>query len=252
MESEFMALAATGKEVEWLKNFLLEIPLWSKPITLISIHCDSVATLAKAYSQMYNGKSRHLGVRHSMIRPKHMYLHIIPRMCLEAAEKEDEVFTSQCNSVVRRLILAASVYNIWQERNGRIFKDVKRSSEEVFKCVVEVVKNRLIGLTLKDSSAVKNVENKWMISCKIDNKLFGIECHERWDIFVEALFHIKEGNVASPGNVVMKLWYGENKGEHFADMVLSEECLEHHISMSSEKFNGIRDVPFSVVSEILI
>ncbi|GJS99435.1 zinc finger, CCHC-type containing protein [Tanacetum coccineum] len=27
-----------------------------------------VATLAKAYSQMYNGKSRHLGVRHSMIR----------------------------------------------------------------------------------------------------------------------------------------------------------------------------------------
>nr|GEX58289.1 zinc finger, CCHC-type [Tanacetum cinerariifolium] len=28
---------------------------------------SSVATLAKAYSQMYNGKSRHLGVRHSMI-----------------------------------------------------------------------------------------------------------------------------------------------------------------------------------------
>ena len=26
------------------------------------------ATLAKAYSQMYNGKSRHLGDRHSMIR----------------------------------------------------------------------------------------------------------------------------------------------------------------------------------------
>nr|GEX55756.1 hypothetical protein [Tanacetum cinerariifolium] len=29
--------------------------------------CDSVATLAKAYSQVYNGKSRHLVVRHSMI-----------------------------------------------------------------------------------------------------------------------------------------------------------------------------------------
>ncbi|GKF27890.1 hypothetical protein Tco_0094232 [Tanacetum coccineum] len=34
----------------------------------ISIRCDSAATLAKAYSQMYNGKSRHLSVRHSMIR----------------------------------------------------------------------------------------------------------------------------------------------------------------------------------------
>ncbi|GJY26813.1 zinc finger, CCHC-type containing protein [Tanacetum coccineum] len=44
MESKFVALTAAGKEAE----------------------CD--ATLTKAYSQMYNGKSRHLGVRHSMIR----------------------------------------------------------------------------------------------------------------------------------------------------------------------------------------
>ncbi|GJX70353.1 hypothetical protein Tco_0307524 [Tanacetum coccineum] len=68
MESEFVALAAAGKKAEWLKNLLLEIPLWTKSIAPISIRCDSVATLAKAYSQMYNGKSRHLGVRHSMIR----------------------------------------------------------------------------------------------------------------------------------------------------------------------------------------
>ncbi|GJU91010.1 zinc finger, CCHC-type containing protein [Tanacetum coccineum] len=68
IESEFVALAAAGKEAEWLRNLILKIPLWSKPITPISIRCDSAATLAKAYSQMYNGKSRHLGVRHSMIR----------------------------------------------------------------------------------------------------------------------------------------------------------------------------------------
>ncbi|GKD26096.1 hypothetical protein Tco_1232310 [Tanacetum coccineum] len=137
MESEFVALAGAGKEAEWLRNLILKIPLWSKTIACISIHYDSVITLAKAYSQMYNGKSRHLGVRHSMIRElitnevisiklvrsqqnlvdhlmkglarvlviksaegmglkglKHMYLHIIPRMCLEHAEKEDGVFTS--------------------------------------------------------------------------------------------------------------------------------------------------------------
>ncbi|GJT77508.1 hypothetical protein Tco_1044233 [Tanacetum coccineum] len=68
MESEFVALTNAGKEAEWLKNLLLEIPLWSKPIAPISIHFDSVATLAKAYSQMYNGKSRHLGIRPNMIR----------------------------------------------------------------------------------------------------------------------------------------------------------------------------------------
>ncbi|GJR98087.1 zinc finger, CCHC-type containing protein [Tanacetum coccineum] len=67
MESESAALAATGKKAEWLKNLLLEILLWFKHIAPISIRCDS-ATLAKAYSQIYNGKSRHLGVRHIMIR----------------------------------------------------------------------------------------------------------------------------------------------------------------------------------------
>nr|GFA91950.1 zinc finger, CCHC-type [Tanacetum cinerariifolium] len=68
MEFEFIALAAANKEAEWLRNLILEIPLWSKPITPIFICCDSAAILAKAYSQMYNEKSRHLGVRYNMIR----------------------------------------------------------------------------------------------------------------------------------------------------------------------------------------
>ncbi|GKB62216.1 zinc finger, CCHC-type containing protein, partial [Tanacetum coccineum] len=59
MESEFVALATAGKEDVWLRNLILKILWWSKPITPISIRCDSVVTLAKAYSQIYNGKSRH-------------------------------------------------------------------------------------------------------------------------------------------------------------------------------------------------
>ena len=50
------------------KEFSLWDSLCSKPITLISIICDNAAALAKAYSQIYNCKSKHLGVRHSMIR----------------------------------------------------------------------------------------------------------------------------------------------------------------------------------------
>ncbi|KAJ9552574.1 hypothetical protein OSB04_016619 [Centaurea solstitialis] len=68
MESEFVALAAVGKEAEWLRNLVHEISFWPKPISPISICCVSVATLSKAYNQVYNGKSRHLGVRHNMIR----------------------------------------------------------------------------------------------------------------------------------------------------------------------------------------
>jgi len=34
----------------------------------VSIHCDSETTLSRAYSQIYNGKSRHIGLRHSYVR----------------------------------------------------------------------------------------------------------------------------------------------------------------------------------------
>ncbi|GJS49745.1 hypothetical protein Tco_0599866 [Tanacetum coccineum] len=68
MEYEFVALVAADKEAEWLRNLIHEISIWPKPIVPISICCDSVLTMAKAYSQVYNRKSRHLGARHSMIR----------------------------------------------------------------------------------------------------------------------------------------------------------------------------------------
>ena len=68
MESEFVALAEAGKEDEWLRDFLLEIPLTLKNINSISILCDSQATLARAYSDIYNGKSRHISLRHNYVR----------------------------------------------------------------------------------------------------------------------------------------------------------------------------------------
>ena len=68
MESKFVALAAVGKEAEWLRNLVYDIPLWSKQISPISLLFDSATSLAKAYSRVYNGQSRHLGVIHSMIR----------------------------------------------------------------------------------------------------------------------------------------------------------------------------------------
>ncbi|GJR25605.1 zinc finger, CCHC-type containing protein [Tanacetum coccineum] len=40
METEFVALAAAGKVAEWSRNLIYEIPLWPKPISPISIHCD--------------------------------------------------------------------------------------------------------------------------------------------------------------------------------------------------------------------
>ena len=68
MESEFVALAAASKEAEWLRNLLLDIELWPQPMPAISLHCDSQATMSKALNKIYNGKSRHISLRHEFVR----------------------------------------------------------------------------------------------------------------------------------------------------------------------------------------
>ena len=68
MVAGFVALASSSKEAEWLRNLLLEIHVWPKPVALVSLRCDSQTTLSRAYSQIYNGKSRNIGLRHSYVR----------------------------------------------------------------------------------------------------------------------------------------------------------------------------------------
>lgn len=63
-----MALASAGQEAEWLRDLLLEVPLAKDNVSKVLIHCDSQATLVRAFSKVYNGKSRHIGLRHSLVR----------------------------------------------------------------------------------------------------------------------------------------------------------------------------------------
>ncbi|GJQ96280.1 retrotransposon protein, putative, ty1-copia subclass [Tanacetum coccineum] len=68
IESEFIALDKCGEEAEWLRQFVEDIPSWPKPVTAISIHCDSKSAMGRAKSTMYNGKFRHIRRRHNSIR----------------------------------------------------------------------------------------------------------------------------------------------------------------------------------------
>ena len=68
MSSEFIALASASQEAEWLRNLLFEIPLLPKPISPMAIHYDSVSALVRAYSKVYNGKSRHTSLRHDLVK----------------------------------------------------------------------------------------------------------------------------------------------------------------------------------------
>uniref|UniRef100_A0A2N9F9L9 Integrase catalytic domain-containing protein n=1 Tax=Fagus sylvatica TaxID=28930 RepID=A0A2N9F9L9_FAGSY len=68
MESEFIALDKAGEEAEWLRHFLEDMPMWTKPVPPICIHCDSQSAIGRAQSYMYNGKSRHIRRRHNTVR----------------------------------------------------------------------------------------------------------------------------------------------------------------------------------------
>ncbi|WJZ81775.1 hypothetical protein VitviT2T_001596 [Vitis vinifera] len=41
MEAEFITLAATGKEAEWLRDLMIDIPFTANNVSTVSIHCDS-------------------------------------------------------------------------------------------------------------------------------------------------------------------------------------------------------------------
>ena len=43
--SEFVDLKMAGSEVEWLKNFLTNIPLGMKPTSYVSMHCVCHSTI---------------------------------------------------------------------------------------------------------------------------------------------------------------------------------------------------------------
>ena len=68
MEFEFVALEKAGTEAEWLRNLLADILKWDKPLPSISLHCDYQATIACARNKIYNGKKRHIHLRHNIVQ----------------------------------------------------------------------------------------------------------------------------------------------------------------------------------------
>ena len=68
MESEFIALELAGNEAEWMRHLLADIPLWGKPAPSVALHCDNQAAIAVAINGVYNGKRRHIRLRHKIVR----------------------------------------------------------------------------------------------------------------------------------------------------------------------------------------
>nr|GEX43738.1 hypothetical protein [Tanacetum cinerariifolium] len=64
-------------------------------------------------------------------------------------------------SILQRLLLGASIYFIWHERNGRMFQDKARSVETLICLIKETVRLRIMSLSLNDSKQVSEAASFW-------------------------------------------------------------------------------------------
>jgi hypothetical protein len=68
MEAELVALEMVGFEAEWLRSLSVDLPLYTNLVSPVCIHCDWQAAIACAKSKIYSGKSRHIRLRHNIVR----------------------------------------------------------------------------------------------------------------------------------------------------------------------------------------
>jgi len=91
---------------------LFDIKLWPQPMSAISLYCDSEATISRAYSNIFNGKSRHISIRHWYIRE------LITNGVITI------VYVKSMNNLVDSLIKELSRDIIWKITNGMGLKPV--------------------------------------------------------------------------------------------------------------------------------
>ncbi|PWA81221.1 ATP-dependent metalloprotease FtsH [Artemisia annua] len=83
----------------------------------------------------------------------------------------EDLITPPCNnnimSIVKKLVLAACVYYIWNERNRRLFRDEKKSYKEVLKEIINNIRFKMACFSVKGSSMVNGVYNQWQVPMNI-------------------------------------------------------------------------------------
>ncbi|XP_071704187.1 uncharacterized protein [Rutidosis leptorrhynchoides] len=67
------------------------------------------------------------------------------------------------NMVVTKLLFAATVYFVWQERNNRMFKGRKRSTDALFREIYATVRLKLMSVRFKESRQVNELKMAWNI-----------------------------------------------------------------------------------------
>ncbi|TYK30305.1 Retrovirus-related Pol polyprotein from transposon TNT 1-94 [Cucumis melo var. makuwa] len=104
MESEFIALELAGQEAEWIKILLEDVLLWETSVPM-SIQCDLQAVICTAKNSVYNGKSRHICLRHAVVKQ----LLKERTISLEFVRSEKNLVDPLAKGLTRKVVLDSSV-----------------------------------------------------------------------------------------------------------------------------------------------
>ncbi|PWA49482.1 reverse transcriptase domain, Reverse transcriptase zinc-binding domain protein [Artemisia annua] len=68
------------------------------------------------------------------------------------------------SSVISRLLLAATCYSIWHERNSRLFKKRLKSYTQVFDDIVTIVRLKILSFRFtKNSARIRRILDTWRL-----------------------------------------------------------------------------------------
>lgn len=77
---------------------------------------------------------------------------------MEGIQNENKIW-----SVLKRIVIAATVYHVWVERNKRLFQNTARDCGSVKHAIIDDVRLKMASLKVQKSKAVKEVANLWNI-----------------------------------------------------------------------------------------
>ncbi|MFS8002519.1 hypothetical protein Hanom_Chr13g01203021 [Helianthus anomalus] len=71
--------------------------------------------------------------------------------------------SNSARNYIARLLVAATTYFIWQERNARLFKNELRPPESIIELIIQQVRYKLMGAKLKNCDNVRRLLGDWGI-----------------------------------------------------------------------------------------
>lgn len=134
-----------------------KIALWNKVDVLLCPLCN---TVKDDHDHLFFGCDFSLRVWNYF--KDLMKLEIVPDNLFSVIEYISPRLASKSIwSIIQRLVIGATVYCLWIERNNRLFQRSSRSSDDISNCIRDLVRLRLLSLKIKRSKQSLEAAKIW-------------------------------------------------------------------------------------------